>query len=196
VRAAVAAAGAAERSGAAGAGVRRRPVRPSALTLPAGLLLALAAGGLLLSPPAGFLLAAFAGAVVGLLAGGRAEPPLAARVIGLLEAGAAVLALGVDGADGGGHRFVTATANGRPPPAAGASVGMGAGGHSARRARSSWSARRSLIPAAAASWRAASRASKARTEWWLSWGFVVPLAGLEPATCCLEEVSAPSGQAC
>jgi hypothetical protein len=195
VRAAVAAAGAAERSGAAGAGVRRRPVRPSALTLPAGLLLALAAGGLLLSPPAGFLLAAFAGAVVGLLAGGRAEPPLAARVIGLLEAGAAVLALGVDGAEmlpSVRHR----NGDGRPPPAAGPLGGVRVAGHSARRARSSWSARRSLIPAAAASWRAASRASKARTEWWLSWGFVVPLAGLEPATCCLEEVSAPSGQAC
>ena len=33
----------------------------------------------------------------------------------------------------------------------------------------------------------------AKSGWALSWGGVAPLAGLEPATCCLEEVSAPSG---
>src|SRR6266508_4370986 len=114
VGAAVAAAGAAEGAGAAAAGVRRRPVRPGALTGPAGFF-AGAAGGLLLRPAAGLLLAAFAGAVGGLLAGGRAEPPLAAGVIGLLEPRPAVGAGGPDHADGGGHRFVTSKANNRPP---------------------------------------------------------------------------------
>jgi hypothetical protein len=60
VRAAVAAAGAAEGAGAAAAGVRRRPVGPpGTLALAAGLL-AGAAGGLLLGPPAGLLLVAMA----------------------------------------------------------------------------------------------------------------------------------------
>jgi hypothetical protein len=101
VRPAMAAAGAAERAGAAGPGVGRRPAAPGA----AGLLLPLAAAGVVLGALAGLLPGTLALPVGGLLAGVGAEATLAARVVRLAEAALAGGAGAVD--DAHVHRSLT-----------------------------------------------------------------------------------------
>ena len=66
-----------------------RRAAPGAVTLAAGLLLTLAAAGVVLGSLAGLLAGTLTSPVGGLLAGIGAEAALAARVVGLAEAASA-----------------------------------------------------------------------------------------------------------